>query len=40
MLLVHPAMKLIGTHELLIKPPEIGGKDYKKRFEALSKFVI
>ena len=34
------AMKLLATHELLIKPMETRGKNYKKRFEALSKLVI
>jgi hypothetical protein len=33
-------MKLLAKHEFLITPLETRGKDYKKRFEALSKFVI
>ena len=40
MLLVHHAMKRLAKHELLIKPLETRGKNYKKRFEALSKLVI
>ena len=38
--LVHHAMKQLAKHKMLIKPLQTRGKDYKKRFEALSKFVI
>jgi hypothetical protein len=38
--LVHHVMKRLVKHELLTKPTQTRVKNYRKRFEALSKLVI
>ena len=38
--LMHHVMKRLVKHELLMKLTQTRGKNYRKRFEALSKLVI